>query len=224
MNFAQFRRIAVVAAASLGLAACGINSVPTKEETAKARWGDVEAAFQARANLVGNLAEVATSASDREGAILRDVTQARAQATSVQVDAGDLDDPEAIAAFRDAQNELGQGLGRLLASFEAYPQIQSNQNFLMLQGQLEGIENKIRVSISDYNEAVRDYNTEIRTFPSSIGANVIHGAEPLVPYEATTPGAENAPQLDLSPGANTAPAAGANDNTANQAPAAATGN
>lgn len=198
MNFASVRRFALAAMVSLGLAACGINSVPTAEENAKAKWADVEAQFQRRANLIPNLAEVAKGAGENEGNILRDVTEARARATSVSVDAGDLNDPAKMAEFQAAQAQLGAGIGRLLASFEAYPQIQSTQAYLTLQSQLEGTENRIAVAIRDYNEAVRQYNTTIRTFPDIIGAKVIHGAEPLVPYEATTEGAENAPTLDMT--------------------------
>ncbi len=198
MSFTVFRRLALVALASLGLAACGINSVPTKQEAAKAKWADVQAAFQERANLVPNLAEVARGAAETERGILTDVIEARARATSVQITTDDLDDPAKMAEFQAAQSQLGAGLGRLLANFEAYPQLQSITNFQMLQSQLEGQENRIRITLRDYNEAVRDYNTEIRTFPSSIGANVIHGAEPMVPYEAVTPGAETAPTLDMT--------------------------
>jgi len=198
MNFTSFRRLVLVAAASLGLASCGINSVPTAEENAKAKWADVEAQFQRRANLIPNLAEVAQGAAENERGILTEVTEARARATSINIDANDLGDAEKMAEFQAAQAQLGQGLGRLLASFEAYPTIQSNQNFLALQSQLEGTENRIAVAIRDYNEAVRQYNTTIRTFPDIIGATVIHGAEPLVPYEAVSDGAEVAPELDLT--------------------------
>lgn len=198
MNFTSFRRLVLVAAASLGLASCGINSVPTAEENAKAKWADVEAQFQRRANLIPNLAEVAQGAAENERGILTEVTEARARATSINIDANDLGDAEKMAEFQAAQAQLGQGLGRLLASFEAYPTIQSNQNFLALQSQLEGTENRIAVAIRDYNEAVRQYNTTIRTFPDIIGATVIHGAEPLVPYEAVSEGAEVAPELDLT--------------------------
>ena len=199
MNFSQVRRFAFVAIASLGLAACGINSVPAAEETAKAKWGDVEAAYQERANLVPNLAEVARGAAENERGILTDVIEARSRATSINIDASDLGDAGKMAEYAAAQGQLSQGLGRLLANVEAYPQLQSNQNFVMLQGQIEGIENKIRISIRDYNEAVRQYNTTIRTFPDTIGANLIHGAEPLEPYQAVTKGAEVAPTLDLTP-------------------------
>ena len=226
MNFTAVRRAAIVAFAALGLASCGINSIPTKEETAKARWADVEAAFQERANLVPNLAEVARGAAEQERGILTDVIEARARATSIQVTANDLTDPAKMAEFQAAQNQLGAGLGRLLANFEAYPQLQSITNYQMLQGQLEGSENKVRIAIRDYNEAVRDYNTEIRTFPSAIGANVIYGSEPMIPYQAVTPGAEVAPTLDMTPdGSATVPQGGANDNApAPAAPATAAAN
>ena len=200
MNFRNIGRAVVVAAVSLTLAACGINSVPAAEEEAKAKWADVEAQFQRRANLIPNLAEIVQGAAENERAILTEVTEARARATSVNIDANDLNDPAAMEQFAQAQGQLGQGLGRLLASFEAYPQIQSNQNFLALQSQLAGTENRIAVAIRDYNEAVRQYNTTIRTFPDTIGANIIHGAEPLVPYEAATEGAEVAPTIDMTDG------------------------
>ena len=198
MNFRNFGRAFVVAAVSLTLAACGINSVPAAEEEAKAKWADVEAQFQRRANLIPNLAEVVQGAAENERGILTEVTEARARATSINVSADDLDNPELMQEFAAAQGQLGQGIGRLLASFEAYPEIQSNQNYLTLQSQLEGTENRIAVAIRDYNEAVRKYNTTIRTFPDTIGANIIHGAEPLVPYSAVTEGAEVAPTLDMT--------------------------
>ncbi len=198
MNFRNLGRAIVVAAVSMTLAACGINSVPAAEENAKAKWADVEAQFQRRANLIPNLVEVAQSAAASERSILTEVTEARARATSITVDGDDLNDPAKMEEFAAAQSQLGQGIGRLLASFEAYPQIQSNQNFLALQSQLEGTENRIAVSLRDYNEAVRAYNTTIRTFPDTIGANIIHGAEPMAPYSAVTEGAEVAPTIDMS--------------------------
>ena len=198
MNFAVVRRFAIVAAISLGLAACGINSVPAAEENAKAKWADVEAQFQRRANLIPNLAEVAQGAAENERAILTEVTEARARATSINVTADDIGDADKMQEFAAAQGQMSQGIGRLLASFEAYPQITSTQGFITLQSQLEGTENRIAVALRDYNEAVRQYNTTIRTFPDTIGANIIHGAEPLAPYSAVTEGAEVAPELDLT--------------------------
>ena len=198
MQISTMLRGAFAAVAALSLAACGINSVPTAEEEAKAKWADVEAQFQRRANLIPNLAEVTKGAGENERTILTQVTEARAKATSVTITGDDLNDPAKMEQFAAAQSQLGAGIGRLLASVEAYPTIQSNQNYLALQSQLEGTENRIAVAIRDYNEAVRKYNTTIRTFPDSIGANIIHGAEPMVPYKAVTAGAEAAPQLDMT--------------------------
>ena len=192
-------RAAVVALAASSLAGCGVNSVPKAEEVAKAKWADVQAAFQERANLVGNLAAVAKGAAAQEKGILVGVVEARAKATSIQVQPGDLTDPAKMKAFQEAQNQLSGslgGFGRLLANVEAYPELKSITNYQMLQSQLEGIENRIRVSVRDYNEAVRAYNTTIRTFPDAIGAKVIYGAKPMVPYEATTPNANIAPSLE----------------------------
>lgn len=192
-------RTALVSAAALSLAGCGINSVPTKEEAAKAKWADVQAAFQERANLIPNLAAVAKGAADQEKGILVGVIEARAKATSIQLKADDLKDPAKVKAFQDAQNQLStsmMGFGRLLANTEAYPELKSITNYQMLQSQLEGQENRIRITLRDYNGAVQDYNTEIRTFPSAIGAKIFYGAKPMVPYQAVTPGAEAAPSLE----------------------------
>ena len=192
-------RTALVSAAALSLAGCGINSVPTQEEAAKAKWADVQAAFQERANLIPNLAAVAKGAAEQEKAILTGVVEARAKATSTQINATDLSDPAKMQAFQDAQNKLSSslsGFGRLLANSEQYPELKSISNYQMLQSQLEGQENRIRISIRDYNAAVQSYNTTIRTFPDAIGAKVFYGAKPMVPYQAVTPGAEVAPSLE----------------------------
>jgi LemA protein len=197
MTFITMLRGAFAALAALSLAACGINTVPAAEEEAKAKWADVEAQFQRRANLIPNLAEVTKGAGENERTILSQVTEARAKATSVNVTANDLTDPAKMEQFAAAQSQIGAGIGRLLASVEAYPTIQSNQNYLALQSQLEGTENRIAVAIRDYNEAVRKYNTTIRTFPDAIGAKIFYGAKPLVPFQATTPGADTAPKVDF---------------------------
>lgn len=183
--------------AALSLSACGINTVPAAEENVKAKWADVQNQYQRRADLVPNLVAVVKGYAKQEQDTLTRVTEARAKATSVQVSANDLSDPQKVAAFQAAQNELSQSLGRLLVSVEAYPQLKSNENFLALQSQLEGTENRIAVSRRDYNEAVRDYNTRIRTFPEMIGAKLVHGAKPMTPFEATTQGAEEAPKVDF---------------------------
>ena len=204
-----FARFAFVAAASLALSACGLNSVPAAEETAKAKWADVEAAFQERANLIPNLQEIVLSSAEQERATLDAVVSARAAATrpEIQIDGDDLGNAEAMAQYQAAQNQLGGSLSRLLATVEAYPELRSQENFGRFMTQFEGQENRIRVAIRDYNEAVRAYNTTIRTFPDTIGANIIHGAEPMVSYEATTEGAEVAPTLEMGVDANAGPAA-----------------
>ncbi|WP_164116654.1 LemA family protein [Sphingorhabdus sp. Alg239-R122] len=185
----------MVVGVALSLSACGINSVPTAEENAKAKWADVESQYQRRADLIPNLVETVKGFADQERETLTAVVEARAKATSIQVNADDLGDASKMAEYANAQTQLSSGLGRLLASFEAYPELKSNQNFLALQSQLEGTENRIAVARRDYNEAVRGYNTTIRTFPDIIGANIIHGAEPMVPFKATTEGAEEAPEV-----------------------------
>ena len=189
----------LAAFAALALTACGINSVPTAEENAKARWADVQAAFQERANLIPNLAAVAKGAAEQEKAILTGVIEARAKATSIQLSADDLTDPAKMAQFSAAQEQLSQslaGFGRLLANFERYPELKSITNYQMLQSQLEGQENRVRISVRDYNQAVQQYNTTIRTFPDAIGAKLFYGAKPMTPYQAATPGADVAPSLE----------------------------
>jgi LemA protein len=196
---ARTGRFVLAAAAATSLSACGINSVPTAEENAKAKWADVQAAFQERANLVPNLAAVAKGAAEQEKGILTGVVEARAKATSIQVSTGDLTDPAKMKAFQDAQNQLSTsmaGFGRLLANVEAYPSLKSITNYQMLQSQLEGQENRIRVALRDYNGAVQAYNTTIRTFPDMMAAKIIYGSKPMVPYQAVTPGAEVAPSLE----------------------------
>ncbi len=186
----------LIPAMALSLSGCGINTVPTKEEAAKAQWANVQSAYQRRADLIPNLVETVKGFAEQERETLTAVVEARARATSIQVDTGDLQDPAALSQFAEAQGALGQSLGRLLATFEAYPDLKSNQNFLTLQSQLEGTENRINIARRDYNEAVRDYNTTIRTFPSLIAARFIYGAEPMVPFEAQA-GAEQAPTVEF---------------------------
>jgi LemA protein len=196
---ARAGRNVVVAGAALALAGCGINTIPTQEESAKAKWADVQAAFQERANLIPNLAAVAKGAAEQEKGILTGVVSARAKATSIQISGDDLKDPAKMKQFQDAQNQLSgslAGFGRLLANTEAYPDLKSITNYQMLQSQLEGQENRIRVALRDYNQAVQTYNTTIRTFPDAIGAKIFYGAKPMVPYQAVTPGAEVAPSLE----------------------------
>ncbi len=193
----RITRYALLPLAVLALSACGINSVPTAEENAKAKWADVENQYQRRADLVPNLVSTVKAGAASEEKILTQVTQARANATAINITTEDLSDPETFEKFNQAQNQLTQALGQLRTVVEAYPQLQSQQNFTTLMSQLEGTENRISVARRDYNEAVREYNTTIRTFPDSIGAILIHGAKPLVPFKATTQGAEEAPKVDF---------------------------
>jgi LemA protein len=133
----------------------------------------------------------------QESSVLIAVTQARADAGRVQLNASDLDDPAKVKAFNDAQGRLTQAIIPLQRLQEAYPDLKSNQNFLALQDQLEGTENRINASRRDYNEAVRSYNTRIRTFPDAIGAKVFYGAKPKVPFEAAA-AAQEAPKVDFN--------------------------
>jgi LemA protein len=215
-------RAAFVALAALSLAACGINAVPTAEEEAKARWGDVQSAYQRRADLVPNLVATVRGAAASEAQILTNVTEARSRATSINITTEDLSNPEEFRRFQDAQNELTQALGQLRTIVEAYPQLQSQARFADLMTALESSENQINVARVRYNEAVQAYNTEIRTFPSVIAANIIYGADPMVPFEASA-AAQTAPPVDLDNiGAAPAPAQpAANDNAEDEAPAAA---
>jgi LemA protein len=181
--------------AAISLAGCGINSVPTAEENAKAKWANVQADYQRRADLIPNLVETVKGFAKQESTVLTQVTEARAKASSIQVTQADLSDPAKFAQFQQAQTALSGSLGRLLATAEAYPDLKSNANFLALQSQLEGTENRINVSVKDYNTAVQSYNTTIRTFPDAIGAKIFYGAKPMVTYQATAPNADRAPTV-----------------------------
>lgn len=189
-------RTAIMALMMVALSACGINSIPTAEEAAKARWADVQAQYQRRADLIPNLVATVKGAARAEQDTLTAVVEARAKATSIQVNTEDLGDTAKMAQFAAAQGALSQSLGRLLATVEAYPDIKFNQNFQDLQVQLEGTENRISTAIIKYNEAVQEYNTRVRTFPDMIGA-AIRGAKPMAPYQATSPNADIAPKVDF---------------------------
>jgi len=192
MKFRAVIMLAVVAT----LSACGVNSVPTAEENAKARWADVQAAYQRRADTIPNIVATVKGSAASEGKILTDVINARANATKVQVNAGDLTDPAKVASFQQAQGALGASLGRLLATVEAYPQLQSQAGFQALIREIEGSNNRINIAIRDYNTAVQSYNTRIRTFPDAIGAKIFYGAKPMVPFQAA-PGADANPNIDF---------------------------
>ena len=192
------RRLGLLAPlAALSLAGCGLNSVPTAEERVNAAWGDLQADYQRRADLIPNLVETVRGYAQQERSVLTEVTEARASATRVQLSADDLDDPEKVRAFAEAQGRLSAAILPLQRLQEAYPDLKSNQNFLALQDQLEGSENRINTSRRDYNEAVRQYNTTIRTFPDAIGARIFYGAKPKVPFEAAA-SAQEAPKVDFN--------------------------
>ncbi|WP_095011679.1 LemA family protein [Tsuneonella mangrovi] len=223
MDIRSFGRFALIALASLGLASCGINTVPTKEEAAKAQWGVVQSAYQRRADLIPNLVQTVKAAATSENQILTNVIEARAKATAINVTTQDLSNPETFNKFQAAQNQLTQALGQLRTVVEKYPELQSQQRFADLMTALEGSENRINVERDRYNQAAQDYNTTIRTFPSIMAAKIVYGSKPLS-YFTAAPNADTAPSVDFgnmgaSPGA--APG-GANDNAApGAAPAAA---
>ena len=187
------------------LTGCGVNSIPTKQERAKAAWADVQSQYQRRADLVPNLVATVQGYANQEKTVLIAVTQARASATQVKVDASTLTDPAAFQRYQAAQNQLSGVLGRLLAISENYPDLKSNQNFLALQSQLEGTENKIAVARRDYNESVRDYDTTLRTLPGSLWAGSFYrSAKPMQLFEATAT-SQSAPKVTFTPpGAPTA--------------------
>jgi LemA protein len=182
--------------AALSLSGCGINSVPTAEEQVNAAWGNLQADYQRRADLIPNLVATVKGYAQQEKSVLVEVTEARASATRIQLSPADLSDQQKVSAFNAAQNRLTQAIIPLQRMQEAYPDLKSNQNFLALQDQLEGTENRINASRRDYNEAVQSYNTRIRTFPDAIGAKVFYGAKPKVPFQAAS-AAQEAPSVNF---------------------------
>ena len=178
----------------LVLAGCGYNNVPTLEEKAKAAWGEVQNQYQRRADLIPNLVETVKGYAQQEREVLTQVIEARAKATQVKVDASTITDPAKFKEYQDAQNQLSGALGRLMVTVERYPELKSNQNFLALQSQLEGTENRVTVARRDYIQAVQAFNTEIRTFPGVIWARLFWGAKPMESFSATA-GAERPPTV-----------------------------
>lgn len=177
--------LVALAAVSLSLAGCGVNNVPTLEEQAKARWADVQNQYQRRADLIPNLVETVKGFARQEEKVLTEVVEARANATKVTIDASKLSDPEAVKRFQEAQQQLSGALGRLLAVSENYPDLKSNANFLALQSQLEGTENRIAVARRDYIGAVQLYNTELRTVPGKWIAGWLYpDAKPMAAFES----------------------------------------
>lgn len=194
-SVSQTRSVFAVVGLGLVLAACGYNTIPTLEEQAKARWSDVQNQYQRRADLIPNLVATVQGFAKQEKDVLTAVVQARAQATQIKVDASQLTDPEKLKQFQEAQNQLTGALGRLLAVAENYPDLKSNANFLALQSQLEGTENRIAVARRDYIDAVRSYNTALRTFPTILWAKTAFAAnKPMADFTANE-GAQAPPQV-----------------------------
>jgi LemA protein len=203
----RWLRLLMLLVLPLALSACGINTIPTRDEQVKAAWGDVQNQYQRRADLIPNLVATVQAYAKQESSVLIQVTQARAKATQVQVNASTLTDPAAFQRYQAAQDQLSGVLGRLLSITENYPDLKSNQNFLALQSQLEGTENRIAVARRDYNEAVRQYNTELRTFPGAIWASTIYkSAKPVQSFTATA-AAQTAPKVNFDIGGPAAPSA-----------------
>ena len=193
--FQRLRALVVLALIGVSVSACGYNVIPTKQEAAKAAWAEVQNQYQRRADLVPNLVATVQGYAKQEKDVLTAVTEARAKATSIHLDANDLTDPAKVKQMQDAQNALSGALGRLLAISENYPDLKSNQNFLALQSQLEGTENRIAVARRDYVAAVQDFNTSLRTFPTLIWAQtVFRSIQPMVPFTANAE-AQTAPKV-----------------------------
>ncbi|HVE05296.1 MAG TPA: LemA family protein [Rhizomicrobium sp.] len=159
-------RVAALLVVAFGLSACGINAVPTQDEQVKAAWSEVLNQYQRRADLIPNLVNTVKGYAKQEQTVLREVTEARARATQMTLPADILSNPQAFHQFEQNQAAISGALGRLLAVSEAYPDLKSNQNFLVLQSQLEGTENRIAVARKDYIDAVQTYNTTLRTIPT----------------------------------------------------------
>jgi LemA protein len=191
----RMRAAFVAVVLGLTVSGCGYNTIPTDEELAKAKWADVQNNYQRRADLIPNLVATVQGYAKQEKDVLTAVVEARAKATQVKIDVSQLTDPDKLKQFQDAQNQLSGALGRLLAVSENYPDLKSNQNFLALQSQLEGTENRITVARRDYIEAVRVYNTDLKTFPTMLWAStVFRGNKPMAEFTANDT-AQTPPQV-----------------------------
>ena len=189
--------LGLAAVAATALAGCGVNTIPTKQQDAQAKWAEVQTQYQRRSDLIPNLVATVQGYAAQERGVLVDVTNARASATRVQVNASTITDPAAFQAYAQAQDRLSGVLGRLMVINEKYPELKSNENFLALQSQLEGTENRIAVSRHDYNDSVQDFNTTLRTFPQVIWAHTMYSSsKPMVLFSATA-SAQTAPTVSF---------------------------
>jgi len=213
----RYARLALLLIAPLALAACGINTIPTKEERAKSQWAEVQNQYQRRADLIPNLVATVKGYAAQESSVLIGVTQARSNALQVRSDAGITTDPAAFQRYAAAQNNLSLALAPLRVLQEQYPDLKSNENFMALQSQLEGTENRVAIARRDYNEAVRDFNTTLRTFPQVVWAKTVYSSsKPMQLFQATST-AQTAPTVDFG-----APPVGAAPGSAPPEPAPAT--
>jgi len=187
----------ILSALLVGLNSCGYNTMQANEEAVKAAWGDVEASYQRRNDLVPNLVEVVKGYAKHETETLQAVTEARAKVGSIQASKDILDDPKALAQFQEAQGAMSSALSRLMVVVENYPDLKANQNFLDLQHQLEGTENRINVARTRFNKAVETFNTSIRVFPNSLTNSLLLHLKMREPFKAEA-GAEKAPKVDFS--------------------------
>ncbi|MEO9168313.1 MAG: LemA family protein [Aestuariivirga sp.] len=183
---------------AMTLAGCGINNIPTYDQAMKGKWGEVENQYQRRADLVPNLVETVKGYAAQEKDVLTAVTEARSRATSIQLSPDIVNNPEEFAKYQAAQGQLSQALGKLLSITENYPDLKSNQNFLALQSQLEGTENRIAVARKDYIEAVQTYNTELVTFPGRIWASTMYSSYKPAATFAADAGNDKAPKIDFN--------------------------
>jgi LemA protein len=194
-HFPNVARAVCLLFVGAALAGCGINTIPTLQEQAKASWSEVLNQYQRRADLIPNLVETVKGYAAQESKVLTEVTEARAKATQVQIPPDILTNPDAFQKFQEAQGTLTGALSKLLAITENYPDLKSNQNFLALQSQLEGTENRIAVARRDYIDSVRVYNTALRTFPTVLWAKTVFaGNKPMAEFTATE-GSETPPQV-----------------------------
>jgi LemA protein len=178
------------------LTGCGYNEMQAKEEAVFAAWGDVEASYQRRADLIPNLVQTVKAYAQHERETFQAVTEARAKVGSVQVSKDMLENPQAVQQFQQAQSQLGSALSRLLVVAEQYPTLKANQNFLDLQNQLEGTENRINVARVRYNRAAQEFNTSIRTFPNSMTNSLLLHLKWKEPFKADA-GASAAPKVQF---------------------------
>jgi LemA protein len=198
MTAHRFRATLLAPLVAVSLAGCGLNSVPTAEEDVNARFADLQADYQRRSDLIGNLVETVKAAAAQESTVFIGISEARARATQSTLSPADLSDPAKVQAFDQAQAAVGVAVRPLMGPSiqERYPELKSLQNFTSLQDQIEGTENRINASRRDYNTSVQAYNVRIRTFPDAIGAKVFYGAKPKVPFAASA-AAQEAPKVDF---------------------------